>query len=209
MISRNFLNFGTSANIRCEICAKWRIWQFFPPVFAMGRCAVGRGALTPPHKGNGFPRQCEHWLGMTRAGWRDAVPYTRFNIPSRRAGPACPAAGYAFFGGAHGPRPTGRYVEPCVGDGVPDVPPMSFRASAHTGVGIRFSSPPSAREVSARSADGGREATRFSLPQSAAPTAPSQRGPNSAARSAVAPHPHIPRQNHNNSQPNFVHLSKM
>ena len=58
---------------------------------------------------------------------------------------------------------------------------MSFRASAHTGVGIRLSSPPSAREVSARSADGGREVTRFSLPQSAAPTAPSQRGPNSAA----------------------------
>ena len=29
-----------------------------------------------------------------------------------RAGPMCPAAGYAFFGGAHGPRPTGRYVEP-------------------------------------------------------------------------------------------------
>ena len=24
-----------------------------------------------------------------------------------RAGPMCPAAGYAFFGGAHGPRPTG------------------------------------------------------------------------------------------------------
>ena len=60
-------------------------------------------------------------------------------------------------------------------------PPMSFRASAHTGVGIRLSSPPSAREVSARSADGGREATRFSLPQSAVPTAPSQRGPHSAA----------------------------
>ena len=30
MISRNFPNFGTSANIRREICAKWRIWQFFP-----------------------------------------------------------------------------------------------------------------------------------------------------------------------------------
>ena len=30
----------------------------------------------------------------------------------------CPAAGYAFFGGAHGPRPIGRYVEPRVGDGV-------------------------------------------------------------------------------------------
>ena len=36
-----------------------------------------------------------------------------------RAGPMCPAAGYAFFGGAHGPRPTGRYVEPRVGNGVP------------------------------------------------------------------------------------------
>ena len=30
----------------------------------------------------------------------------------------CPAAGYAFFGGARGPRPTGRYVKPPVGDGV-------------------------------------------------------------------------------------------
>ena len=40
---------------------------------------------------------------------QDAVPYTRFNIPSRRAGPACPAAGYAFFGGTHGSRPTGAY----------------------------------------------------------------------------------------------------
>ncbi len=36
--------------------------------------------------------------------------------------------------------------------------------------------PPSAREVAARSAGGGRDSTRFSLPQSAAPTAPSQRG---------------------------------
>ena len=102
---------------------------------------------------------------------------------------------------------------PCdfVGDGAHIAPSMSFRASArreasalgvHTGVGNRLSSPPSEREVSARSADGGREATRSSLPQSAAPTAPSQRGPNSAApprchceaRSAVAirpppPHP--------------------
>ena len=52
---------------------------------------------------------------------------------------------------------------------------------AVTGVGIRLSLPPSAREVAARSADGGRDATRFSLPQSAAPIAPSQRGPNSAA----------------------------
>ena len=67
---------------------------------------------------------------------------------------------------------------------------LSFRASArreasalgvHTGVGIRLPSPPSEREVSARSADGGRDAPRFSLPQSAAPTAPSPRGPPSAA----------------------------
>ena len=35
-----------------------------------------------------------------------------------RAGPMCPAAGYAFFDGARGLRPTGRYVEPRVGDGV-------------------------------------------------------------------------------------------
>ena len=108
-------------------------------------------------------------------------------------------------------------------------PFLSFRASAHTGMGIRDPKPPSAREVSARSADGGREATRFfSLPQSAAPTAPSQRGSNSAAlprchceahpkgtcfaaRSAAAirsPSTNF-RQNHNNSPPNFVHLSKM
>ena len=33
--------------------------------------------------------------------------------------------------------------------------PLSFRASARTGVGIRFPLPPSAREVAARSADGG------------------------------------------------------
>ena len=35
-----------------------------------------------------------------------------------RAGPMCPAAGYAFFGGARGPRPTGQVRYPPVGDGV-------------------------------------------------------------------------------------------
>ena len=64
-----------------------------------------RFALTPPSqreaRGDGFPRQCvpqghllrgAHWLGMTalRAVWADRVP----------------------GGGARGPRPTGRYVEP-------------------------------------------------------------------------------------------------
>ena len=56
------------------------------PLRSVTAHAVGRGALTPPHKGDGFPRQCEHWLGMTWAGrcghrpptiWdvEDAVPY--------------------------------------------------------------------------------------------------------------------------------------
>ena len=38
--------------------------------------------------------------------------------------------------------------------------PLSFRASARTGVGIRFHLPPSAREVAARSADGGSDIAR-------------------------------------------------
>ena len=36
-----------------------------------------------------------------------------------RAGPMCPAEKCVPGGGAHGPRPTGRYVEPRVGDVVP------------------------------------------------------------------------------------------
>ena len=41
--------------------------------------------------------------------------------------------------------------------------PLSFRASARTGVGIRFPLPPSAREVAARSADGGSDIARHFL----------------------------------------------
>ena len=37
----------------------------------------------------------------------DGVPYTRFSIPSRRAGPACPAEKCVPGGGTHGSRPTG------------------------------------------------------------------------------------------------------
>ena len=44
--------------------------------------------------------------------------YDFWGVCTCRAGPMCPA-GYAFFGGARGPRPTGRYVEPPVGDDVP------------------------------------------------------------------------------------------
>ena len=49
----------------------------------------------------------------------------------------CPAAGYAFFGGARGPRPTGWYGEPSVGDGVPTSPRAMHAASAlsYTGAG--------------------------------------------------------------------------
>ena len=69
-----------------------------------------------------------------------------------RAGSVCPAEKCVPGGGAHGPRPTGRYVEPRVGDGVLQrnkcpwgttshqrgSAALSFRASAHTGVGIRL-----------------------------------------------------------------------
>ena len=49
----------------------------------------------------------------------------------------CPAAGYAFFGGARGPRPTGRYVEPRVGDGVlpwseAEQMPLGYDVPIHT-----------------------------------------------------------------------------
>ena len=43
------------------------------------------------------------------SGRRDAVPYGWITHLPRRAGPVCPAAGYAFFGGTHGSRPTGAY----------------------------------------------------------------------------------------------------
>ncbi len=43
--------------------------------------------------------------------------------------------------------------------------PLSFRASTRTGVGIRFPLPPSAREVAARSADGGSDIARPSRPR--------------------------------------------
>ena len=85
-----------------------------------------------------------------------------------RTGPMCPAAGYAFFGGARGPRPTGRYVEPRVGDGVLDVPTARRRRAAalqgplwEGAVGV---------------ADWGREnAWHLSLRQRFALTPPSQR----------------------------------
>ena len=54
---------------------------------------------------------CKQGRGKNRAkrDGGDAVPYTRFNIPSRRAGPACPAEKSVPGGGTHGSRPTGAY----------------------------------------------------------------------------------------------------
>ena len=43
---------------------------------------------------------------MARGNVGDAVLDTRFNIPSRRAGPACPAEKCVPGGGTHGSRPT-------------------------------------------------------------------------------------------------------
>ena len=50
--------------------------------------------------------------------------------------------------------------------------PLSFRASARTGVGIRFPLPPSAREVAARSSDGGNDIARQFLSPSRLPDTP-------------------------------------
>ena len=56
---------------------------------------------------------------------------------------------------------------------------------AVTGVGIRLSSPPSEREVSARSADGGRDATRFLSPSRLCRQPPPRGGLTARRRRAV------------------------
>ena len=58
--------------------------------------------------------------------------------------------------------------------------PLSFRASAHTGVGIRFPLPPSVREVAARSADGGSDIARQFL----SPSRPRRQPPPSGGLAA-------------------------
>ena len=83
-----------------------------------------------------IPSQCEHWRGNPSpqkrktdcrcAPLQDAVPYRRFNIPSRRAGPACPAEKCVSGGGTHGSRPTGAYP-PKKQRGAPCGAPRVFR----------------------------------------------------------------------------------
>ncbi len=58
--------------------------------------------------------------------------------------------------------------------------PLSFRASARTGVGLRFPLPPSAREVAARSADGGSDIARQFL----SPSRPRRQPPPSGGLAA-------------------------
>ena len=60
---------------------------------------------------------------------------------------------------------------------------------AVTGVGIRLSSPPSEREVSARSADGGRAATRFLFPSRLRRQPPPRGGLTARRRRAAAQRP--------------------
>ena len=60
--------------------------------------------------------------------------------------------------------------------------PLSFRASARTGVGIRFPLPPSAREMAARSADGGSDIARQFLSPSRLRRQPPPRGGLAARR---------------------------
>ena len=57
---------------------------------------------------------------------------------------------------------------------------LSFRASARTGVGIRFPLPPSAKEVAARSADGGSDIARQFL----SPSRPRRQPPPSGGLAA-------------------------
>ena len=55
---------------------------------------------------------------LARRPARGAALFFFGGVCTCRAGPMCPAAGYAFFGGARGPHPTGQVRYPPVGDGV-------------------------------------------------------------------------------------------
>ena len=80
----------------------------------------------------------------------------------------------------------GRFCPPCMTAAPCRAGPM---CPAVTGVGIRFSSPPSAREVSARSADGGRDATRFLSPSRLRRQPPPRGGLSARRRRAAAQRP--------------------
>ena len=90
------------------------------------------------------------------------VPFPRGSYSFCRGGRLCPPGPLSFRRGRRPRRPvSARLLFRSVGadDSVHPVP-LSLRASARTGVGIRFPLPPSAREVAARSADGGSDIAR-------------------------------------------------
>ena len=104
---------------------------------------AGRGALTPLHKGDGFPRQCEHWLEMTQAGRCGHRPIR--NGTSRTPSPTkCRGCVHAPYNGTSGtPSPTndsffdslkahpGGCASVCQKS-------LSLRASPKTGAAIRL-----------------------------------------------------------------------
>ena len=91
-----------------------RAWRAARRCFLSFR-VCGGGRLCPPVPCHSEPVRTLAWESVSQrgaaalTGRRDAVPYTRFNIPSRRAGPACPAEKCVPGGGTHGSRPTGAY----------------------------------------------------------------------------------------------------
>ena len=89
------------------------------PVIRRGRCPH-RPALGFPFgraKENGLPRQCEHWLAMTKVGRGRTPPLQPFTVSDTSP-----------CGGPHGARPTERVSYLCVGGGVPDAPTYNENA---------------------------------------------------------------------------------
>ena len=104
-------------------CSHWRGNPF--PLCGVVRAPRPTSCAVTLRRGRRPRRPVSRGLILPCRGGRLCPPC--MTVAPCRAGPMCPAAGYAFFGGARGPRPTGRYVEPPVGDGVLDVPPRHAR----------------------------------------------------------------------------------
>ena len=87
--------------------------RYAPRNDSASRCSGGQSR--PPVPCHSEPVRTLAWESVSQRGAaalterQDAVPDTRFNIPSRRAGPACPAEKCVPGGGTHGSRPTGAY----------------------------------------------------------------------------------------------------
>ena len=118
---------------------------------------------------------CTCTLKATRRGRRPRRPVSAWLLfRSVGAGDSVCPVPLSFRRGRRPRRPVpARLLFRSVGADDPVHPvPLSFRASARTGVGIRFPLPPSAREVAARSADGGSDIARQFLSPSRLPDTP-------------------------------------